>query len=549
MKKIVYLAAVAALGLAAGCTKEASDIAPETGATFSITVSTPATKTVFDGATYDVVWADDDELGAYIVGGDEAGIYKFTKDSGKDNSFSTTDFTPVEGVEYTYYVLYPYDANFTVTEGKSSAVVKISASDAQSDLNVAGHIATPLYGTATAEGTAAPEIKLNHAASVMKINVANYSGAELAISKVGLLSIDESAVMAGTFSIDFATGELTASEVFNEAAVTLETKTLANEASADFYVAVAPFATTADLSVVVNDDEFEKNGVSYDFNAGSVYKTAVTCGTPEVAVEVAGATSGALTQTLEDENVYANLLSISGEFDIAVQFGGSKYYLCPADAEFQDGEAVKVSLKKTAETHWSLPEAEGEYRLVYNKLDGTLTIYSPENEFNENLVVEFKYQNLNHWIMTKTFTSGNYFIRTGTGWDGWSGKPYAFQTSLADSQLLVWSGQGSTIDVPAAQKFCIKTGVKSDNDFTVTQGPSTDTVDNGKPGNPSTDGTADYGARVLTIVPENAADAPLEMGKWLPFEFAVSNVGWTHDDVAKLANIKIDLRNKRIQFN
>ena len=549
MKKIVYLAAVAALGLAAGCTKEASDIAPETGATFSITVSTPATKTVFDGATYDVVWADDDELGAYIVGGDEAGIYKFTKDSGKDNSFSTTDFTPVEGVEYTYYVLYPYDANFTVTEGKSSAVVKISASDAQSDLNVAGHIATPLYGTATAEGTAAPKIKLNHAASVMKINVANYSGAELAISKVGLLSIDESAVMAGTFSIDFATGELTATEVSNEAAVTLETKTLANEASADFYVAVAPFATTADLSVVVNDDEFEKNGVSYDFNAGSVYKTAVTCGTPEVAVEVAGATSGALTQTLEDENVYANLLSISGEFDIAVQFGGSKYYLCPADAEFQDGEAVKVSLKKTAETHWSLPEAEGEYRLVYNKLDGTLTIYSPENEFNENLVVEFKYQNLNHWIMTKTFTSGNYFIRTGTGWDGWSGKPYAFQTSLADSQLLVWSGQGSTIDVPAAQKFCIKTGVKSDNDFTVTQGPSTDTVDNGKPGNPSTDGTADYGARVLTIVPENAADAPLEMGKWLPFEFAVSNVGWTHDDVAKLANIKIDLRNKRIQFN
>lgn len=549
MKKIVYLAVVAALGFAAGCTKEASDIAPETGATFSITVSTPATKTVFDGATYDVVWADDDELGAYIVGGDKAGVYKFTKDSGKDNSFSTTDFTPEEGVEYTYYVLYPYDAEFTVTEGKSNAVVKISASGAQSDLNAADHIATPLYGTATAEGTAAPEIKLNHAASVMKINVANYSGAELAISKVGLLSIDKSAVMAGTFSIDFATGELTASKVSNEAAVTLEAKTLANEASADFYVAVAPFATTADLSVVVNDDEFEKNGVSYDFNAGSVYKTSVTCGTPEVAVEVAGATSGALTQTLEDENVYANLLSISGEFDIAVQLGGSKYYLCPADATFQDGEAVKVSLKKTAETHWSLPEAEGEYRLVYNKLDGTLTIYSPENEFNKNLVVKFEYQNLNHWIMTKTFTSGNYFIRTGTNWDNWSGKPYAFQTSLADSQLLVWSGQGSTIDVPAAQKFCIKTGVKSDNDFTVTPGEGSDTVDNGKPGNPSTDGTADYGARVLTIVPENAADAPLEMGKWLPFEFAVSNVGWTHDDVAKLANIKIDLRNKRIQFN
>ena len=264
-----------------------------------------------------------------------------------------------------------------------------------------------------------------------------------------------------------------------------------------------------------------------------------------------------IDKTLENEYVYAEIVNLKpGELTIPVEYDGYVQYISPDESgAFQDGVAIPARMLAETEdgqapeaAGWEIPES-GDYRVVIDMLNKTVTIYSPENEFNENLVVEFKYQNLNHWIMTKTFTSGNYFIRTGTGWDGWSGKPYAFQTSLADSQLLVWSGQGSTIDVPAAQKFCIKTGVKSDNDFTVTQGPSTDTVDNGKPGNPSTDGTADYGARVLTIVPENAADAPLEMGKWLPFEFAVSNVGWTHDDVAKLANIKIDLRNKRIQFN
>ncbi len=542
MKKIVYLAVVAALGFAAGCTKEASDIAPETGATFSITVSTPATKTVFDGATYDVVWADDDELGAYIVGGDKAGVYKFTKDSGKDNSFSTTDFTPEEGVEYTYYVLYPYDAEFTVTEGKSNAVVKISASGAQSDLNAADHIATPLYGTATAEGTAAPEIKLNHAASVMKINVANYSGAELAISKVGLLSIDKSAVMAGTFSIDFATGELTASKVSNEAAVTLETKTLANEASADFYVAVAPFATTADLSVVVNDDEFEKNGVSYDFNAGSVYKTSVTCGTPEVAVEVAGATSGALTQTLEDENVYANLLSISGEFDIAVQLGGSKYYLCPADATFQDGEAVKVSLKKTAETHWSLPEAEGEYRLVYNKLDGTLTIYSPENEFNDPYVMRFNYAFSTDRVLSRTVTSGEYYIYLNNGDDGWRARyPINFNTSLADPWILVME-EGKTFKVPAGGGFNVKLGWLLTHFIYEDKGTAGDDPENDDKG----EGSANFTSRVAAFSPGREADVDLNPNVWMPMTPIVSNKRWKPSEAVTVSKLVIDIRNSRI---
>ena len=531
MKKIVYLAAVAALGLAAGCTKEASDIAPETGATFSITVSTPATKTVFDGATYDVAWADDDELGAYIVGGDKAGVYKFTKDSGKDNSFSTTDFTPVEGVEYTYYVLYPYDAEFTVTEGKSNAVVKISDSGAQSDFNAAGHIATPLYGTATAEGTAAPEIKLNHAASVMKINVANYSGAELAISKVGLLSIDESAVMAGTFSIDFATGELTASEVSNEAAVTLETKTLANEASADFYVAVAPFAAE-NLSVTVNDDEFKKDVVEngFDFKAGFVYSTSVAYD------------AISLSQTVEDANVYAALEELAvGEVNITASIDGTTYYLIPEDGAFKDGEAVYVTRSETAGNNWTLTAAD-TYRIVYNATDNTVTIYSSGHEFNQPKTVEFNYGDKNGWLLKKTLVQGTYFINGMLGWDSWKGKAYTFTTSLADPQILI-SEESITIPVEKnTVQFCIKTGQSLADGYSVVEETGGE--------NPTGISGTTFVSKTLAFVPADGNMSPIKAGQWMDMKCIVSNDKWTSEDgnALTLTKIIIDIRNNRIKF-
>lgn len=274
-----------------------------------------------------------------------------------------------------------------------------------------------------------------------------------------------------------------------------------------------------------------------------------------------------VTTTPENEFVYAGEFNMAqGLMTIPVVQDGATLYICPADgetidvpdADMVDGkpaptEAYKAKVMDIPESGdagelpaWRLPSA-GYWRVIIDMENETVQFYSPKNKLDV-LTVEFEYQNYDYWIMSKTFTSGNYFIRTGTGWDNWSGKPCAFQTSLIDPQLLVWSGLGSTINVPATEKFCIKTGVKSDNNFTVTAGPGTDSTPN-PPGNPSTDGTADYGARVLTIVPENAADAPLEMGKWLPFELAVSNAGWTHEDEARLSKIEIDLRNRRVRFN
>lgn len=532
MKNRIILAVAAVAILSTGCAKEESAPVSEG---FYLTVNTPGTKTVFDGETYEVDWASGDALGVVI----NDKLYKFAYVSG--NIFSCADFQPVDGTSYTYYVLYPYDESLTVAEGKSNAVVKIS-SGPQSDLGSASHIKTPLYGMAVAEGTASPAVNLAHAAAVMKINVANYSGADLSVSSVGLASVDGNAVMSGTFSIDFATGALTASETSNEVEVTLDAKSVANEASADFYVAVAPFATSADLSVMVNDEEFEKNGVSYDFEAGKVYTTVVTYGTPEVSVEVAGVASGALTQTQEDENVYANLLSVSGDVDIAVQFEGTKYYLCPADGAFQDGVAVKASLKKTAETHWTLPQTDGQYRLVYNKLDGTLTVYSPENEFNDPYVMRFNYAYSSDRVLSRTVTSGEYYIYLNNGDDGWRARyPINFNVSLADPQILVME-ENKTFSVPTGG-FNVKLGWLLSHFIYEDKGS---TGDNPETDDPNGEGSSNFTSRVAAFSPGREADVELKPNVWMPMTPVVSNKRWKPSEKITVNKLVIDIRNSRI---
>ena len=532
MKKIVCFAAMAAFGVLfiEGCTKQ-EGIATEVDG-FSISVSTPGTKTVFDGDAYTVEWEENDALGVVIDDGSETELYKFTKSSG--NTFTCANFVPAEGASYTYYVLYPYDEGFTVSDGVSSAVVKIS-SGTQSDLSVAGHIKTPLYGMATAQGTASPEIALAHAAAVVKINVANRSGAELEVSEVGLVSADESAVMSGTFSVDFETGGLTASETSNTASsVLLDAEVLANESSADFYVAVAPFAAE-NLSVKVNGDSFVKSVVEngFDFNAGLVYTTSVAYD------------AVSLTQTLENADVYAALQELKvGEVDITASIDGTTYYLCPEDGAFKDGEAVAVTRNEAAGKGWTLSAAD-TYRIVYNAADNTVTMYSSANEFNQPKTVRFNYQNNTNeeinWILGKTILGGTYYIRNGSKW--WDGQPYDFVVSLADPQILIWDGNGSTIDVPGS--FCVKLG-QSLSDFEVIK-EGTSTGGN----NPIEDSKTNFVSRIMACQPKgSSADAPLVKNTWMDMDLSVYNFGWANDSYpVKVSKILIDFRNMKIRFD
>ena len=532
MKKIVYIAAAAAFGIliGGGCAKESGNLLPENGG-FSISVLTPGTKTVFNGNTYEVDWEDGDELGIVIDDGSQSKLYKFTRSAG--NTFSCADFVPSDGKSYTYYALYPYNEAFTITDGTSNDVVEIS-SGTQSGLNEAGHIKTPLYGKAFAEGTASPSISLNHAAAVMKINVANYTGSELSVSSVGLASAD--AVMSGTFSLNFATGELTASETSNTASqVNIDAK-IADASSAYFYVAVAPFATE-NLSVTVNDNVFSKAATEngFDFKAGYVYATSVAYD------------AVALTQTVEDANVYAALQELKvGEVNFTASIDGTTYYLCPEDGTFKDGEAIAVTLSETADNCWTFPAAD-TYRIVYNKLDNKVTIYSSTNEFNIPATVRFNYAYSSDRVLSRKIISGDYYLYLNNGDDKWKANiALKFNASLADPQILVWQGSRSIPQISYKED-----GITySNGGFNVKVGRLLSHFiyeDKGSKGDdPKVDSEVNFTSRVAAFSPGREDNKELQLGSWMEMSTDVSNKKWYPMERTTITKIVIDIRNSRI---
>ena len=536
MKKIVYLAAVAASGILVmgGCAKESGNIVPENGG-FSIKVNTPGTKTVFDGETYAVTWESGDELGVVIDNGTESKLYKFTKAAG--NTFSCAEFVPQESVSYTYYVLYPYTEGFTVENGVSSSVVNIS-SGKQSGLDAATHIKTPLYGKATAEGEVSPEVTLNHAAAVIKINVANYSGADLTVSEVGIQSADAEAVMSGIFSLNFETGELTAAETSPTASsVVLEPEAISNESSADFYVAVAPFATE-NLSVTVNDDAIQKavteNG--FDFKAGYVYTTSVAFD------------AVSLTQTVEDANVYAALQELNvGEVNLTASVDGTTYYLCPKDGTFNDGVAVSVTRSKTADNGWTFSSAD-TYRIVYDAADETVTIYSSENEFNTPATVRFNYAYSSDRVLSRKITPGDYYLYVNNGDDHWTADiALTFNASLADPQILVWEGSKAIPQISYKDDgvtysnggFNIKVGRLLSHFNYESKGTQGD--------DPEKDSKANFTSRVAAFSPGREDNKELKLNEWMEMSSDVSNKKWYPMERTTITKIVLDIRNSRIR--
>ena len=94
-----------------------------------------------------------------------------------------------------------------------------------------------------------------------------------------------------------------------------------------------------------------------------------------------------MTQTLENENLYAYLLNLeAGDLIIPVEFEGETNYLCPVDGDgtLQDGEAEGVTMKENA-IAWKIPAA-GEYRIVVNMQKATVTIYSPDKALKPKTV-------------------------------------------------------------------------------------------------------------------------------------------------------------------
>ena len=437
MKKIFYIIpTAAALVLAAGCSKEMTQGAPEVADTdaFTLKVNVQGTKTSFDGDTYAVEWESDDVLGVYIVSGGSGTLHRFEKATG-ENAFSCRDFTPEEGVNYTYYVLYPYDSDFAVTDGKSTDVVNI-ATGIQTSAGSSAHIETPLYGMASATGTASPEVSLNHLASVVKVNVTNSTSSAVDISNVSLVSTD--LALSGTYSVDFSTGELTAATTSNTSSVEVTEKSLAASATGTYYIACAPF-TSGSFTVSVNDGEVtsEKSGLTFD--AGKVYSTSLTISEFVLSGSALPADADArLTQTLENENVYAWRAELqAGELYISAPGG----YITASDETFGTTSSYTESADASA---WTIAEP-GTYRIVINTAENKVTVYDPATDLkNKSVSYNNTVDNVNPYTQEVTVLwmwggFNSYSTESGmkTGFDS----DYTLTQSMADPCLFVYHGE------------------------------------------------------------------------------------------------------------
>ena len=266
------------------------------GMPFELTATPQGTKTENDGMK--TKWVTDDALNVFHA---EAGttVYgtndKFTYSA--SNTFSGTLTKALAADKsYDWYALYPYNTNISTPKntGSKGYVTVGGAIQTQKGNNDKGHLAgnaCPMYGIAT--GVAAsttPNISMNHLTSVVKIHLTNNSGEAMTVNTISFTAPE---TIVGTYFIDFVSSpivytESNASYVSKTATLNvINGESIANGASADFYIAVKPFIATngQELVITVNGKEKKKTLSSdVEFKAGSIKTVNFNFNEPAVKI-------------------------------------------------------------------------------------------------------------------------------------------------------------------------------------------------------------------------------------------------------------------------
>ena len=452
MKRIISIAAAAALIFAYGCSEEPLDRSQEgqdreevSAEGFSIRAGIAApsdSRTSFDAATGKVEWSEGDALGIYIKGGETDAMYKFVKSEGAD-TFSTDEFTPDPETEYTYYAVYPYPESGA--SGLTAQVSIVSGTYDSSDPD--GHIDTPLWGKSEAvAGTETPEITLSHLASVIEVNFVNNTGSDLTVSEVSLEAAGDAA-LSGTFTLDLETGRLTPAEASASASLTVNASAGASSA---YYIACVPYSGDLTVNVAAGGTYSEsKSGVN--FVAGKFYNTTVTAaGEPELpesveSLSISGAAAGGtpitVEKTLEDETLYAWKGELqAGEFKINVN--GTDAFLSVADANFE-GIPSGYSIAFDGGSY-TVPAA-GSYRIIVDTEAATVEVRDEEHDLkNKSVSYNNTVDKVNPYTQEVTVLwmwggFNSYSTESGmkTGFDS----DYTLTQSMADPCLFVYHGE------------------------------------------------------------------------------------------------------------
>lgn len=452
MKRIISIAAAAALIFAYGCSEEPLDRSQEgqdreevsaEGFSIKAGIAAPSdSRTSFDAATGKVEWSEGDALGIHIRGGETDAMYKFVKNEGAD-TFSTDEFTPDPETEYTYYAVYPYPES-----GASDLTAQVSiVSGTYDSSDPDGHIDTPLWGKSEAvAGTETPEITLSHLASVIEVNFVNNTGSDLTVSEVSLEAAGDAA-LSGTFTLDLETGRLTPAEASASASLTVNASAGASSA---YYIACIPYSGDLTVNVAAGGTYSEsKSGVN--FVAGKFYNTTVTAaGEPELpesveSLSISGAAAGGtpitVEKTLEDETLYAWKGELqAGEFKINVN--GTDAFLSVADANFE-GIPSGYSIAFDGGSY-TVPAA-GSYRIIVDTEAATVEVRDEEHDLkNKSVSYNNTVDKVNPYTQEVTvlwmwggFNSFSTESGMKTGFDS----DYTLTQSMADPCLFVYHGE------------------------------------------------------------------------------------------------------------
>ena len=492
MKKIVLSVAAISM-LLVSCTKE--NISGSSENLMKINVSTGFdTKAQFgdisDG-TYPVLWSEGDKIQLALASVDvnnnnratrsvfvqasEAGVIT----NGGANATFHAELSTIEGA--THYQYFSYAPAGVKGEWGCWQIDK-----SQSRLNIPS-VQTPtatspdpkamaFYGKSPVyEGfEASPELTYSHLTGYGCLSFKNLSlDADDTVEKVVILTPDN--ILAGQYSVMYGddydaslklnqiTINTTATENIYFSVNTVDAKSGSGESKTNtIKTSMKVTVITAKGNTFEKDLDVANHPIS--FNRGKCVKFTVDMtgiGEKDPVFEsgmylVGNSAAGGkeLKAALEDPTKFAYFGELkAGELKIA-QFSESvpTYYV--HDGEFAFGVAEPAGTSATAAS-WVIP-SDGKYRVVYDSVNGTLTIYDPTEDAKLYKVISghFKAGNYDEDI---TFTlapdQGLIFGRKGNNADGggyWS-ENINFQFSAADPQVLVYTGS----DIKGDQVFAI----------------------------------------------------------------------------------------------
>ena len=312
-----------------------------------------------------------------------------------------------------------------------------------------------------------PEITYTHLTGYGCLSFRNLNlGDGDAIEKVLISAPDN--ILAGMYSIMYG-NDYQASRRFNE--ITINTS-----ATENIYFAVntvAPKTNTVSTSMKVTVVTVKGNTLEKDLDVAShpisfqqgkcVKFTVDMTGVGEAdpvfpsgmyLVGNAAAGGKELKAALEDETKYAWFGELkAGNLKIA-RFSDSVPTYFNHDGAFAFGVAEDIATSETAAV-WTIP-ADGNYRVVYDKTNETVTVYDPVEDAKLYKTIS-GHLKAGSYDEDVTFLlapgQGLVFGRKGNNTDGggWNAKNINIQFSAADPQILVYSGS----DIKGDQIFAI----------------------------------------------------------------------------------------------